>query len=364
MQSGKQSPLPSTTQSRSNHRVRNVLPLGLALALSLLFAVSNATAAVHAKSRSHSAASTRRANAKTKSKKHSTKAVKAAIKKSSKKTSTKKDATSSTSKSSTTKSTSTETSNSTIKTAAATGTSTTASSTPSSPGSTLGPLLFNGTTLSSWWLNQSAAPTRIQLVPDPDGAGDTVQQFTTLNTDVAPLTPTLNPRSQLTGPLGVLKQGNAYWESFEVYVPTSLTLPKTGWIALGAPVWGAPWNGSPPAGISINSGAFRFQMNGDGPNPWQIAWTTPVVKGQWYRFTWHYLLSSNGWIQLYVNDVLQNLKYGKTTVQQMPIAMIDAADAKGPWGWQEQLYYQLNAFKSASVYFKGFQIGTTQAAAE
>jgi hypothetical protein len=333
------------------------------LILSVLFAVSHATAAVHAKSRSHKAASTRKVDAKRKAKKHAQKthAVKAA---SSKKKKKRRDPTTTTS---TTSTTTTPTQTTTVPTGTTTTPTTTTPTTTTptpTPGPTQGTVLFNGASISSWYQNQSASTTRTQLVPDPAGLPDMAQQFTTLNTDVAPLTPTVNPRSQLVSPYSVFQPGNTYWESFEVYVPTTQTLPTRGWISLESAVYGAPFGGTPPATISINSGAFRFQRNGGGTNPFQVVWTTPVVKGQWYRFTWHFDLSANGWIELYVNDVQQPLQSGSSTVMQLPIAMLDSSDSQGPWFSQEQLYYQLGALPSAQVYFKNYQVGTTQAAAE
>jgi hypothetical protein len=242
-----------------------------------------------------------------------------------------------------------------------------ASTLDTGPSSTLPTsVLFDGTLPTSWWLNQSATPTRVQMVADPAGTGGTAQQFTTYNTDVAPLTPTANPRSQLTGPTSVIKRGGTYWQSYEVYVPTSDTLPTnpSAWIGLGAVAYGAPFAGSPPVGLSIFKSMFRFQRNAYAPEPWQIAWTAPVVKGQWYRFTWHYLFSATGWVELYVNDVQVGLRSAATTVKRLPIAMIDATDNKGPWEAQEQLYYQLNAMPSAQIYFKNYKIATTQLAAE
>ena len=241
----------------------------------------------------------------------------------------------------------------------ATGTTSSASTT----GTVAGTVLFNGSAISSWWLNQSASPTRVQSVPDPSGAAGTVQQFTTYNSDVAPLTPTNNPRSQLCTPQ-LFKSGQQYWESFEVYVPTSFNFAKTGWLYLESAVYGKPFNGTPPVTLSIENGAFRFQRTSLGGNPFQIAWTTPVVKGQWYRFTWHFDLSASGWVELYVNDVQEPLLDGKTQVMRLPIAMLDATDSKGPWYSQEQVYYQHGAYPSATIDFKNYAIGTTQAAAE
>ena len=66
-----------TTISRINHpRARAVLAFVSALVLSLLFAVSHATAAIHAKAKphkAHKAAVTRKAHAKTKAKPHARK---------------------------------------------------------------------------------------------------------------------------------------------------------------------------------------------------------------------------------------------------------------------------------------------------
>jgi hypothetical protein len=242
---------------------------------------------------------------------------------------------------------------------AATGTSSPAS-TASLPAGTV---LFNGAAISSWWMNQSASASRTQMVPDPAGGGGTAQQFTTLNTDVAPLTPTSNPRSQLCSP-ELFKSGQQYWQSFEIYVPTSFTFAKTGWLFLESAVYGAPFNAQPPLTISIENGAFRFQRSGVGAHPFQIAWTTPVVKGKWYRFTWHFDLSASGWVQLYVNDVQQPLLNGSTQVTQLPLATLDSSDYKGPWYSQEQVYFQHNAYQSATIDFKNYAVGTTQAAAE
>ena len=68
--------------------------------------------------------------------------------------------------------------------------------------------------------------------------------------------------------------------------------------------------------------------------------------------------------ELYVNDVQQNLKSGTSTLQQLPIALIDKTDSTGPWLSQEQVYYQLGTFPSASVYFKNYKVASNQATAE
>ena len=346
--------------------------LGLlsALTITLLFVASHATAAVHAKSRPHSAASSskvrarKRAVATRSTSRHSNRPD---VKKSSKKASAKKHSTSTSTTSTTTTTSSstqtTQTTQSATSTTSTTAATTSLASATTTGASTTGSVLFNGSPITNWWLNQSATPTRVQLVPDPSGAADTVQQFTTYNTDVAPLTPTVNPRSQLVSPTSVLKPGNTYWESFEVYIPQSFQFLANGWVSLQTAVYGYPYAGTPPLSISLENGSFRFQRNAYGGYPWQIAWSTPVVKGQWYRFTWHFLFSSTGWAELYVNNVQQKLKVGASLVSRLPISLLDPTDYKGPWISDEQLYYQLGMFPSTTAYFKNYMVATTQTAA-
>lgn len=341
---------PSLPTIQLNSRARSVLAAVFALFLVLSFGASHASAAVHAKSRSHGVRAHKNA-ATHRNKKHHKPSPKP-----------------SGNKQTTPGSTSAGTNSAQPTTNAVTGSvpstpGVSAASTDTVSGSTSGTVLFDGSAITSWWLNQSASPTRVQLVPDPSGTAGTAQQFTTYNTDVAPLTPTTNPRSQLVTPL-MFKPGQTYWESFEVYIPTNYTFTKSGWVSLESAVYGYPYNGTPPATLSLENGSFRFQRDQYAPNPWQIAWSTPVVRGQWYRFTWHFLFAAKGWIELYVNDVQQSLKSGSSTVKQLPISLLDPTDSKGPWMSQEQLYYQLGLYPSASVYFKNYKVATTQAAAE
>jgi hypothetical protein len=231
------------------------------------------------------------------------------------------------------------------------------------------PELFDGSLASSWYLNQSATSSRVDAVADPAGGASPTLQFTTYNGDVAPLTPTANPRSQLVSPQNVLTPGETVWESFEVYLPSSFpaTQPSDGWICLQTPVYGAPYTASPPAEIYISDGEFRFGVNGAAPAPYALPWSMPLVEDRWVRFTWHFLISSDastGWIELYVNGTQVPLNDGHGLVSRLPIALIDSGDAAGPWFSQLQLYYMLNEFPSLSVLYRGFNIAATQAAAE
>ncbi|MGO9956045.1 MAG: hypothetical protein ACLP50_08695, partial [Solirubrobacteraceae bacterium] len=148
-------------------------------------------------------------------------------------------------------------------------------------------------------MNQSATPGRVQqltgskataVASDGTGSGQTLLSFTTQDSDVFPLTPTSNPRSQLTTPRGTVTEGRPFWESYEVYLPTNFPLARTnlGWLTFGSPFYGAPFAGSPSLGLQLDSGDWRWQGNLYAPGTaWEIYWQTPATLGKWTRFTWY-----------------------------------------------------------------------------
>ncbi len=223
-------------------------------------------------------------------------------------------------------------------------------------------LLFNGTYKSAWF-DQSATNSRIRRVMNPYGAG-TALRFQAYNGDVFPLTPTTNPRAQLVAPLSV-KPGDQFWESYEVYVPTSFPLAATrhGWISLGSPAYAPPFAGTPSVELSIGGGDFRFQRNGYASHPWQIAWQTPLVLGRWVRFTWHVLLSRAGYVQLYMNNQPVELAGGTTPSTTLYMPVIDQTNYEGPWISQLALYYKHNLSPQLTLYFRDFRIAKTEALA-
>jgi hypothetical protein len=259
-----------------------------------------------------------------------------------------------------------------------------------------GDILFNGCNPSYWQSNQSAAANRTVLINDPvTGAGDNTTQVTALDSDVAPATPTDNPRAQLVSPNNIITNGSTYWVSFEVYLPPGTVYPPSapsgsgfpaggtnGWILLNETGYGAPYNGSPPIALDVGNGNFTLQRGGGDPSvtPYQIVWQSPLVRGQWVRFTFHVLHSTSGWFELYMNDVAQGLYDGTSQVPpstgnpnqvvnsdfeyQLPLDYADNSDNTGPWSAYEQVYYKEGSIASLTVDYKGFTVATTQAAAE
>src|SRR5215218_3261580 len=60
-------------------------------------------------------------------------------------------------------------------------------------------VLFYGGKINDFAMNQSA-PNAVREVADPAGSGEPVMQMTVANSDVAPVTPTSDPRAQLLSP--------------------------------------------------------------------------------------------------------------------------------------------------------------------
>jgi hypothetical protein len=159
--------------------------------------------------------------------------------------------------------------------------------------------------------------------------------------------------------------GTQFWESYEVLIPRNSPLATShhGWLGLGSPAYGAPYAGSPSLGLEIVGGHFRFQRNGFASHPWQIAWERPVTLGRWIRFTWHVLLSQNGYVQLFMNNQPLQLADGATTSTTLYMPVIDQSDFRGPWFSQLSVYYQHNTYPQVTLYFRNFRIATTEALA-
>jgi len=223
---------------------------------------------------------------------------------------------------------------------------------------------FDGTPLGRW-IEQVAAPNRIQVVPDPAGGSDDVLRVTADNVDVAPLTPTDNPRAELNTPMDILKPDGRYWESYEVYVPTSFNVADSydGWLSLGSPFYGSPFAGTPPIEMMIMDDEFLWGSNRDSQVPGTVLFRKPLVLGQWVRFTWHIFPSNNGFVELYVNNEPVVSTYNGSTGLGVDIPVLDETDDKGPWYAQLSVYYEYGEYPSVTLYFKNFRIASTLAAA-
>jgi hypothetical protein len=178
---------------------------------------------------------------------------------------------------------------------------------------------FQTRNLTQWTSNQSASAVRVQILTDtpPPGYGQ-YARLLTYDTDVYPLTPTDNPRSQLVGP-------NTLWEGRQLQISWWTRIPSAvGSLSYTLPtwssgfweffeLWGWPYYGSPGVEFQIHHSNDVIQLN-RSPYPFQSGdtpWTAPLVTDTWLCFRLRASVSSDinvGWLELdYANDGTANV---------------------------------------------------------
>lgn len=235
-----------------------------------------------------------------------------------------------------------------------------------------GTVWFDGSSVRPWAF-QAAARNRITEVRDPLAARGGALRFDARNSDVAPLTPTANPRAQLITPDNIIRRDVPFWESYEVLVPLGFPLARTDndtaatrehFLSLGSPIYGPPWNGTPSLSLHILKGSFVWMTNVHAPAGSKILWQERVRENRWIRFTWHVIPSSHGFAELYVNDKPVIVTYGGKTQEGVDLPVLDESNATGPWVSQLSVYYDLGQFAHITLFFKNFAVGATQRAVE
>ena len=229
-------------------------------------------------------------------------------------------------------------------------------------------LLFDGTRQSAWRFTQAASPDRIAEVPDPAGSSQTALRITARNEDVEPLVPDVNPLAVLLGPRAQMEPGGEYWQSFELRLPSDgfpPRIPDGDWVLLQSPVFGAPFEGSPPLSLRAREGQLRFESNEHAPKPLETVWSMPIVRDRWLRFTWHFKFADDGWVELFVDGRSARLRDpGGTLERRLEIATIDRAIDEGPWTPRIGASYKRGMTDALTVYYRNFRLGTTRHAVE
>jgi hypothetical protein len=224
-------------------------------------------------------------------------------------------------------------------------------------------LLFAGSRISNFSLLQEA-PNAITEVPDPLGSGETVLKMTVSNKDVAPITPTENPRAQALSP-GIIKEGDEFWLKTKFMLPQNLpSVP--GWMSLVS-IYGAPFNGSSPWQIGVDNNEFRWQRNGN--SNWDIPWRAPLVKGSWVTVLLHERFATDGWVEMWIDG--QQVAFfpsgGSDNPSHHPetdhlaMATMDSSNNAGINAAKIMQYREAGMFESGTVYFGALEVGKTRA---
>jgi hypothetical protein len=227
-----------------------------------------------------------------------------------------------------------------------------------------GDLLFSGSKIGDFLYNQSA-PGAITEVADPSGGNEPTLKMTVADDDVAPVTPTDDPRAQLLTPAFV-NPGDELWWHARFYMPKDYPADVPGWQNIIEGPYGLPYGGAPSFSISADEGDFRFQRNEN--YDCDIPWSAPIVRGQWVDVLTHMRFASDGWVELWIDGQQINFfesssfnpnHEGQTT--RLNYRTMDDRNDGGPNFFVIQNYRKKGMFDSTTIYHGPTEIGTTRA---
>ena len=269
--------------------------------------------------------------------------------------------------------------------ASAGGSATDGGTTDFDAGSAAGALLFNGDfetgDLSQWTGEVSQCqPGRITVysaATAPVGApaprqGTYAARFDVLDSDVAPCTPTANPRAQVSSPKTLLAPGQEYWEAWSLYVPSALP-PITCGASCTNPYfvfqedYGPPYNGSPAIGWGFEraGSADVLSIRRGAQYGYDRVWEAPLVRDAWIDFVVHKQMANTtaggGFIEAWVDGTaitFSSCGCARLLTQTMH------ADATSTYAFYLNHYREHGMFAEGSVYFDGGRVGTTRRSVE
>jgi hypothetical protein len=225
---------------------------------------------------------------------------------------------------------------------------------PDPPSTDRGNLLFNGTALSKFSQIQDAAPDRMTQVRDPLGSGSRVFKVTVRDSDVYPLTPTMNPRAQAVS-RGFIRPGMEFWLRHSVMFPRRFPSTVPGWLGLMS-VYGPPFRGSSPVAMMVRN---RSLVLARGENyGYDNPWTMPLVKNRWINIMIHERFGADGWVDLYINGRRVRFVGHRW---RLHMRTVDSANDGGPNHAKFSVYMQRGMFKSVTMYHSALRVGRTRA---
>jgi hypothetical protein len=223
--------------------------------------------------------------------------------------------------------------------------------------------LFAGSSVRAFPTNHSA-PGAISEITDPLGGGSKVIQMTVSNKDVYPITPTENPRAELTSQ-PVVAAGQEIWLHTKFLVPADYpTVPNGGWVSLVS-FYGAPFNGPSPFHLEIDGDQLQWQRN--GTYGFDVPYKSTLIKGQWNDVLVHEKFAEQGFLELWINGQQISFytsggynpsRHAATTKLEM--ATMDSSNNGGPNSAKIMQYRQLGMFETGTIFFSGLQVGASR----
>jgi hypothetical protein len=228
-------------------------------------------------------------------------------------------------------------------------------------------LLFYGDNVSDFAMNQSA-PGAVTEVADPAGSGQPALKMTVSNSDVAPVTPTSDPRAQLLSP-SIIDNGDEFWWSGKFFLPADFPTSVPGWLTVMEGPYGAPFDGTPPWHIEVNGEHIQWTRN--DTYDYDVPWQMPLVRDKWIDVVIHERFAADGWVEMWV-DGQQVTFFGSDTYNpddeaattRLSMATRDHSNDEGPNFTVIQSYRKAGMFSSVSLFQGPMAIGRTRAAVE
>jgi hypothetical protein len=212
-------------------------------------------------------------------------------------------------------------------------------------------LLFEGARLSDFDALE-AAPGAFQEVPDPLGSGETVLQLTVNERDVAPVTPTSNPRAQALSP-DIIDNGDEFWLQTKFMIPTNYPFVPHWMSLLG--IYGPPYGGPGPFVLEVCENRLQWMRN--GTYNWDVPFQMPLIKGSWVTVLMHQRFASDGFVELWINGQQINF-FGREPRLNMQTA--DRSNNGAPNSARISQYRQAGMFETGTLYFGALKLGLTR----
>ncbi|MDX6626009.1 MAG: hypothetical protein QOE56_998 [Solirubrobacterales bacterium] len=230
---------------------------------------------------------------------------------------------------------------------------------PEPPSTPTGDPIFEGAEIDDFEVIQ-AAPRAITEVPDPLGSGDTVLKMTVDDSDVAPITPTDNPRAQALSP-DVIEAGDEFWLKTKFMLPQDFPA-VTGWMSL-VEIFGPPFSGSSPWGIGVEGNKFSWMRNRS--YGYDVPWEMPLQKGVWVDLLLHERFATDGWVEMWIDGQPVTFFPGKSTAtQRLAMQTMDSSNSGGPNSAKIMQYREAGMFDTGTVYFGALSLGESRESVE
>jgi hypothetical protein len=224
---------------------------------------------------------------------------------------------------------------------------------------------FAGRKIDDFDLIQEA-PNAITEVPDPLGSGEKVLKMTVGDGDVAPITPTDNPRAQALSPAEI-EPGQELWLETKFLVPEGFP-NVTGWMSLIS-IYGPPFQSSSPWQVEVIGNHLQWTRN--RTYGFDVPWEAPLPESSWVTVLLHERFASDGFVEMWIDgqpvvffsgNGSNPSHHAATTKLEMETA--DSSNDEGANAAKIMQYREEGMFETATVYFGPLLLGGTRAAVE